>query len=234
MIRNINDLHGKKLAASDGDIGQVSDFYFDDMTWVIRYLVVDTGAGMQGRRILLSPHAFGRKVKNGEFLSVNLTLKQIENAPSFDSHLPVCRQYEEQYYRYYGWPDYWNGGGLWGLGNFPITTPPAIPDASHHHGHQQREDVHLRSTHAMDGYHIQATDGPIGTVRDFVMDDESWVIPELIVETGHWYAGKRIFIAPAKIERISYEESKVFVNLTKADIRQTTENQLAEVATSST
>lgn len=102
MIRNINDLHGKKLAASDGDIGQVSDFYFDDMTWVIRYLVVDTGAGMQGRRILLSPHAFGRKVKNGEFLSVNLTLKQIENAPSFDSHLPVCRQYEEQYYRYYG------------------------------------------------------------------------------------------------------------------------------------
>lgn len=230
MIRNIKDLHDKKLAASDGDIGHVSDFYFDDMTWAVRYLVANTDALMDGRRVLLSPHAFGKLVKTGDVLTVNLTCEQIKNSPSFNSHIPVSRQYEEEYYQYYGWPSYWIGGGMWGISDMPVAAMLEVPETTHHHGHQQREDVHLRSTNAMDGYHIQATDGPIGTVIDFVMDDESWVIRELIVETGHWYAGKKIFIASSKIERISYDDSKVFVNLTQEEIRQTTENQVAETA----
>jgi hypothetical protein len=226
MMRNIKDFCGKELAALDGSIGHVNDFYFDDMTWVIRYLVAETGAWMDGRRVLISPHAFGRLVRRGEILSVNLTRKQIKNGPSFDSHLPVSRQYEEQYYHYYGWPAYWNGSGMWGIGDLPL----AVQDSAHHHGHQQREDIHLRSTNVINGYRIEATDGAIGSVCDFVMDDESWVIREMTIETGHWYSGKKIFISPAMIKQISYEDSKVFVNLTKADIQQTTENQLAEVA----
>jgi hypothetical protein len=61
-----------------------------------------------------------------------------------------------------------------------------------------------------------------------MVDDRSWAIRELIVETGHWYSGKEILISPSKIERISYEESKVFVNLTKADIQRTAENEVAK------
>jgi hypothetical protein len=60
------------------------------------------------------------------------------------------------------------------------------------------------------------------------VDDRSWAIRELVVETGHWYSGKEILISPSKIERISYEDSKVFVNLTKADIQRTAENDIAK------
>jgi hypothetical protein len=61
-----------------------------------------------------------------------------------------------------------------------------------------------------------------------MVDDKSWAIRELVVETGHWYSGKEILISPSKIERISHEGSKVFVNLSNADIQRTAENEVAK------
>ncbi|MEO7101148.1 MAG: PRC-barrel domain-containing protein, partial [Luteolibacter sp.] len=124
MQQNLKHLYGHKLAASDGDIGQVHDFYFDDKTWMVRYLVADTGSWLSGRQVLLSPHAFGHWDRTGKFLAINLTRKQIENSPSIELHKPVSRQYEIDYYQYYGWPVYWDGGGMWGLGGYPVAIAP--------------------------------------------------------------------------------------------------------------
>src|ERR1039458_6511374 len=148
MLQNINELYGNRLAASDGDIGHVKDFYFDDKTWVIRYLVADTGSWLTGRLVLLSPHAFGCLDQDKKVLLVNLTRKQIENSPSIDSHKPVSRQYEVEYYRYYGWPAYWQGGEMWGMGGYPVILQPpqAIPS---HQTHQPHADLHLQSTHSV-------------------------------------------------------------------------------------
>jgi uncharacterized protein YrrD len=236
MFQNIKQLYGRKLGASDGDIGQVKDFYFDDQTWVIRYIVADTGSWLSDRAVLLSPHAFGlhpfgRTEADPEVLLVNLTRKQIEDSPSIDLHRPVSRQYEEAYYRYYGWPTYWDGGGLWGLSTIPVTAAQVPPEKLPHNGRNQHDDAHLRSTAAVTGYHIQATDGALGTVSSFMVDGRTWAIRELVVETGHWYSGKEILLLPENIERISYEESTVFVNLTQKDIRQTTRNDVAQAGT---
>jgi sporulation protein YlmC with PRC-barrel domain len=230
MLQNIKRLFGHKLAASDGDIGAVKDFYFDDKTWVIRYLIADTGSWMTGRLVLLSPHAFGCIDPEGKIMHVNLTRRQIENSPSIESHKPVSRQYEIDYYRYYGWPAYWEGSGMWGLGSFPVVLPPSKDEMEAHLPHHHRDDKHLQSIRAVNGYHIQTVDGAIGRVSDFMVDDKSWAIRELIVETGHWYSGKEILISPSKVERISYEESTVFVSLTKADIQRTSENDLAKAS----
>ena len=226
MLHNIQELYGNKLAASDGDIDHVEDFYFDDKTWAVRYLVANTGTWLSGRQVLLSPHAFNRWDRDNKSLRVNLTRKQIENSPSIDLHRPVSRQYEEEYYRYYGWPTYWDGGGMWGGGEYPVVLPPTKEEIVAHQ-HHHRDDKHLRSTHAVTGYHIQAADGAIGHVTGFMVDDKSWGIRELVVETGHWYSGKEILISPSKIERVGYDESKVFVNLSKADIQHTMENDVA-------
>ena len=226
MLHNIKELYGNKLAASDGDIGHVEDFYFDDKTWAVRYLVANTGTWLSGRQVLLSPHAFNRWDRDNKSLRVNLTRKQIENSPSIDLHRPVSRQYEEEYYRYYGWPTYWDGGGMWGGGEYPVVLPPTKEEIVAHQ-HHHRDDKHLRSTHAVTGYHIQAADGAIGHVTGFMVDDKCWGIRELVVETGHWYSGKEILISPSKIERVGYDESKVFVNLSKADIQHTMENDVA-------
>lgn len=226
MLYKTKELQGHQLHATDGLIGHVKDFYFDDRNWVIRYLVADTGSWMTGRLVLISPHAFGEFDGEKKILAVNLTRTQIEKSPSIEAHKPVSRQYEVDYYRYYGWPAYWDGGAMWGLGGYPVVVPVSQDEMEAHVHHHHRDDKHLQSTNAVNGYEIQALDGPMGTVSGFMVDDKSWAIRELVVETGHWYAGKEILIAPAKIDRISYEESKVFVNLTQADIARTGEHKV--------
>jgi len=218
MLRSIKQLYGDKLGTSDGEIGHVKDFYFDDQNWAIRYLIVDTGSWLPGRLVLISPHAFGNFHQDGDCLLVNLTRKQIENSPAIETHTPVSRQYEEEYFRYYGWSSYWVGGGL-GLMNGLDAAPPAhlVPVEQTNGGDyiQNNDDPHLRSTQALSGYHIATREGTIGHVIDFIMDDESWKIHQIVVETGHWLSGKEIVLAPQHVDRISYEKSALFVNVTK-------------------
>jgi uncharacterized protein YrrD len=224
MLQSIKRLYKEKLRALDGEIGHVKDFYFDDKDWVVRYLVADTGSWISGRQVLLAPHAFGTLHQDGKVLLVNLTRKEIENSPSIQTHKPVSRQYEEEYYQYYGWPSYWMGDLMWGISEFPASLAPAealsIEQRNSGEGHHEQMDPHLRSSQAVTGYEIQASDGTIGHVRDFIMDDQSWAIRQLVVETGQWLSGKEVLISLNQIDRISYEESKVFVKLTQEAIRQ--------------
>jgi hypothetical protein len=222
MLRSIKKLFEDKLGASDGEIGHVNDFYFDDQNWAVRYLVADTGSWMPGRLVLISPHALGNLYQGGRILLVNLTRQQIENSPSIESHKPVSRQYEEEYHRYYGWPFYWQGGEMWGMSGFPVVPPPPISlpgeQSTVKGGKQEADEPHLRSAKAIIGLHVQATDEMTGHVADFVMDDKNWAIQHMVVDTGHWLSGKRVMISSSQINRISWEESKVYVNLTKEAI----------------
>jgi sporulation protein YlmC with PRC-barrel domain len=227
MLQEINELFGDKLAATDGDIGRVQDFYFDDKSWTIRYLVADTGTWLTGRLVLISPRAFGRLDQAGKTLHINLARKQIEGSPSIESHMPVSRQYEAEYHRYYGWPEYWSGGAMSGLAGFPMVLPHSKDIMEAQLQHNRRDDKHLQGIRAVTGFHIQTVDGMIGHVSGFLVDDDNWSISDLVVEAGHWYSGKEIRISAGKVERVSFEESTVFVSLTKADIQRTAQDHHA-------
>jgi hypothetical protein len=84
-------------------------------------------------------------------------------------------------------------------------------------------DSHLRSTNDVNGHDIQAADGEIGHVEDFIIDDETWAIRYLIIDTQNWLPGKRVLVSPQWIERVSWNESKVFVNLLRETIKQSPE-----------
>lgn len=231
MLRSIKQLYGNKLGASDGDLGQVKDFYFDDQNWAIRYVVADTGSWLPGRQVLLSPHSLGRLDQAVKVLRVNLTRKQIENCPSIDLHKPVSRQYEEEYYRYFGWPYYWEGSGLWGLSGFPILELPPNPQPNEEtraRGAQtEHADVHLRSTQAVSGYHLHSGDRIIGHVCDFMMDAASWAIGQLVIKTGHRLSGQELLIPTKAVKRISYEESTVFATLPEPTVSPGTVTDVA-------
>lgn len=231
MLQSIKQLLGYKLRASDGDLGHVKDIYFDDQNWAVRYLVADTGNWLPGRQVLLSPPAIGDLHQPGKILPVKLTRQKIEESPPIESHKPVSRQYEEEYHRYYGWPFYWEGAGLWGRSELPILPVPpktmsdketVATDRNHEHA-----DAHLRSAEAVNGYHINASDGVIGHVCDFIMDDQSWAISQLVVKTGHRLTGKEVLIPVGKVDRISYEDSTVFVNLTRQAVEQGSAHDVA-------
>jgi hypothetical protein len=229
MLQSINQLYGNKLGALDGEIGHVNDFYFDDQNWTVRYLVADTGSWMPGRLVLISPHAVSSSAPAGKTMLVNLTRKQIEDSPLIETHKPVSRQYEEEYHRYYGWPYYWEGDGLWGgTRDFPVLEPPPgfLPAKPAAEPEQKSADADLRSTQAVSGYHLQATDGIIGHVHDFLMDDKSWAINQLVVKTGHRFTGKEVQIPISQVDRISYQESTVYVKVSKEAVEKSPEHRL--------
>ncbi len=228
MLQNIKQLYGSRLASLDGDIGHAKDFYFDDKAWVIRYLIADTGSWLTGRLVLISPHAFGKWDFYERKLHIKLRKKQIEDSPSIEEHEPVSRQFEEDYYRSFGWPAYWQGGQMWGMSGYPLVAAPLPADIAARKALEPIADRHLQSAKTVAGYAVEASDGPVGHMGGFRVDDRSWAVRDLVVETGHWYSGKEVLIPVGKVERIGFAESKVFVNLTRSEIQAAAGNAPAE------
>ena len=220
MLSKIKTLNGYKLNSLDGEIGRVKEFYFDDRHWAIRYLVADTGTWLPGRRVLISPYALRDVNKTEKHLSLDLTKKQIEDSPALESHKPVSQQFEQDYYGYYGWPTYWSGEGMWGSHQYLERDRNKWHKSS---AAGKAWDPHLRSTHEVTGYHVQALDGELGHVEDFVIDDQTWAIRYLVVATKNWWPGRKVLVSPLWIERVSWSESKVFINLSRESIQNSAE-----------
>jgi sporulation protein YlmC with PRC-barrel domain len=223
MLRRVKELQGYTIRATDGDIGHVDEFYFDDEKWTVRYLVVDTGGWLSGRQVLISPIALGEANWQERRLHVKLTRQQVENSPDIDTDRPVSRRQEIGYFQYYGWPYYWGGPGIWGGAMVPgyLAVPAAAQEVVEEERRraEQEGDPHLRSTKDVTGYTIQARDGEIGQVSDFILDDESWTIRYLVVDTGGWLPGKKVLVPPPWIEQVSWAEAAVSVDLSRDTIK---------------
>lgn len=220
MLNKAKTLAGYKLDSLDGEIGEIKEFYFDDRHWTIRYLVAETGNWLADRQVLISPYALKAVTREEQHIEVELTKKQIEDSPPWQSDKPVSRQFEESYYGFYGWPMYWGGPFGWGYYPYPMRDREQWKEPTQG---EKAWDHDLRSTDAVRGYHIQATDGEIGHVEDFIIDDETWAIRYLVVATRNWWPGKKVLVSPQWIERVSWDESKVFVNLSRETIKQSPE-----------
>ena len=222
MLTPFEQLHGYELAATDGEIGEVEEFYFDDQDWRIRYFVVATGPWLSGRYVLIAPGALREVDSQSAAIAVELTREQVRDSPPLDSDKPVSRQYEQQLHRHYNWDPNWVVPGAAGLGaHAPAVfaqqealAEPAPTDQTEAEG-----DPHLRSSaELVNRYAIHAQDGEIGRVYDFVIDDDGWRVRYIVVRTGVWL-GKDVLLAPEWIERISFDRSEVFVNLPRSAIQ---------------
>lgn len=225
MLSNTSHLKGLRVQATDGEIGTVDDFYFDDQAWAIRYLTVETGDWLGGRRVLISPISVVRTDSHARRLDVALTKKQVADSPDIDTHQPVSRQHEAAFLGYYGYPYYW-GGPLSGMASYPSDL--AVPSTASQEAladtvARQSTDSHLRSTEGITGYHIEAVDGEIGHVAGFVVDDEAWVVRYLEVATRNWWPGKKVLVSPAWIQRVEWTDSKVCVDLSRDAIKKAPE-----------
>jgi len=222
MLRNINGLIGHKIQATDGELGKVDEFYFDDRAWNIRYLVVGTGSWLSGRQVLISPEALKAPGWESKNFPVALTLEQVRNSPDIDTKKTVSRQHEIELHKYYAWGGGSYAGGM--PGNFllpPVTEEAKPPEAGG--AARSREDAHLRGTRAVTGYRLHAADGPIGHVEDYIIEDRKWLIRYLVADAGLWLPGRKVLISPHWIKNVSWETSEVFVDLSQAAVRNSPE-----------
>jgi len=223
VLRSLKDLERYKASATDGDIGRVVSFLLDDERWIVRYLVIEPGSFLDGRQVLISPASFRKAEWPNRHFHLALTMEKVRNSPSIDVDKPVSRQHEGDFSRYYGFPYYWRAPGLWGWGSYPDGLA-AAGSGETTTGHSELSgDVHLRSERDLRRYQIQGTDGAIGHVDDFLVDDETWEVRFLVIDTSHWWFGKRVLIAPHWASRISWDESKVYVDMSRQKIKNSPE-----------
>lgn len=230
MLNSVSHLTNSTITATDGEIGHILEVYFDDEAWAIRYLVIDTGNWLSGREVLISPYAVTQPVGSDKNINVSLTRRQVTESPLIDTHQPVSRRHEREYLNYYAYPEYWGGGNLWAMSAVPLLPPPlptsveSPAESAMRERDVPEEDVHLRSSAAVTGYDIQATDDSIGHVDDFIVDDESWAIRYLRVDTRNWWpGGKKVLLATHWIDRIEWAEKTVYTKLTREQIRNSPE-----------
>ena len=236
MLRSTQDLVNDPVSATDGEIGHVKDFYFDDDRWAVRYVVVEAGSWLSSRKVLISPVSVLHPAWSGSTLPVSLTREQVRNSPDIDTDQPVSRQNEQQVLGYYGYPVYWGGGGMWGEGLYPYAMAPGVAIGGgldrverdremeaylrDERARHRNDDPHLRSCKAVTGYHIEATDGEIGHVSGFLIDDETWAIRYLIADTSNWWVGHKVLVAPPWIKGVHWSDEKVSVDLSRDSIRR--------------
>jgi sporulation protein YlmC with PRC-barrel domain len=226
MQRSVNSLIGYTISAKDGQLGKVSEFYFDDHTWTIRYLVVDTGTWLAERKVLIPRSSLGITDWVSKTFQVNLTMEQVRNSPDTDTKKTVSRQNELDLYNHYGLPVYWgdvfNDGNI-GLMPFPAMVANIPTDKENTPIKKSKEDPHLRSTNSVEGYNIQSNDGEVGHVEDFIIDDNKWNLVFFIVDTRNWLPGRKVLVSPNWVKKIEWSEEKVFVNLSQESIKNSPE-----------
>ncbi len=196
MLRNVEEIFGYTILATDGEIGRAYNFYFDDTHWSIRYLVVEAGDWLNSRRVLISPVALGQPDWSYRTFSVNLSKRQVQESPGVDADMPVSRQQEIAMNRHYGWPAYWSLPGEPGL---------PTPDVG--------GDPNLRSVREILGYRIHAAGGEIGHIDDLILDDRDWVVRYVVVETLNWLPGKKVLLPSKWIDRVSWAQEALSVAL---------------------
>jgi hypothetical protein len=203
------------LRATDGEIGAIKDLYFDDQTWAVQYLVADTGGWLTGRKVLISPQSAGRPDWDAGVLGVALTRKQIEDSPPISEDEPVSRQAQTRLGAYFNWGAYWTGY----LGPGLAGVPPAARSRDEEAATDARADPHLRSLKEVLGYAIQASDGEIGHVEDFVVQVDGWALRYMIVDTRDWLPGRKVLVSPAWITDLDWVRAHVAVDLPTESIR---------------
>jgi sporulation protein YlmC with PRC-barrel domain len=229
LQKAMQEIRGDAIVGNDGEVGTVNDLYFDEERWAVRYLVVDTGNWLPGRKVLISPASVQKA--GSDSIRIELTREQVEHAPGIDKDPPISRILEAEHAHYYGYPYYWSGPYLWGMAAMPVAVPPA-PDAQQpgttedevrQRTAQQAEASHVRSSAELVGYAIRAVDGEIGHVEDFVVDDESWAIAGMMVDTRNWLPGKKVMVPPDAIAEIDWHNREVAVRLTREELQRAPE-----------
>lgn len=213
MLRDLKALRGFALKASDGEIGSVRDVYFDDLDWMVCYLVVDTGSWLTGRTVLIVPKFLGAPEDTSRTIPVTLTRSKVEGSPTIESHQPVTRQHEKEHLLYYGLGYYWPEGAVGGF------EPSMVSSEAETNRKKPKGDPNLQSSRDVTDFPIRASDGELGHVQDFILDDGDWTIRYLVVDTTNWWPGGLVLVSPKWIEHINWKTREVQLALSRETLR---------------
>lgn len=206
MLRIDQDLRGQLIRAQDGDIGAVSDCYFDGLLWVVRYLAVETSGGLPAAQVLLPPQAIEVRPDRVPLLITGVTMEQIRQSPPLGRARPVSREHEDRSGARFGWPAYRDP-----MAASELLDPPPLETAY--------TASRLHSARAVLGCTVRGLDGDIGHVADVLIDEASWSIRYLVLDARGWLPGRHVVLAPSWFSRINWITGRMKVDLYRDAVR---------------
>jgi uncharacterized protein YrrD len=218
MLWSAYDLRSHVLEADGEDVGSVEDLLFEDTTSTIRYVVVDTGTWLPGRKVLIAPEALERPRSTDNRIPTRLSREQVEKGPPLEADLSVSRRYEEELHRHYGWQPYWAAPAAPGIVWAPAPLTPAAHEDRREEPVGRVFDPTLRSAAEVTGYYVAASDDDIGHVEDLLVEDEGWQVRWIVVDTRNWLPGKTVVIPVSWVAWVSWSEQQVGVAVTRAQV----------------
>jgi hypothetical protein len=230
MLQVISPLKGFSIGASDGRIGTVADFLFDDSSWKVRWLVIDCETWTSGRRkVLIHPSAILQQDLQQQQFAVALTKAQVEGSPKLAEDQPVSQQMESELYDYYGWDPLWGGANLSAIPGAmasPLMGPPYLGFGSADEGETRPgapaslgADPHLRSVNEVTGYRIHAVDGEIGHIENLMLDDADWSVRYVVVDTRNWWFGQHVLISPIAVKSVDWFDRHVELKVSRGLVK---------------
>ncbi len=223
MLRTLSSLYRYTLWTREGELGDIADIYFEDDTWVIRYLVVDLNRWLTGRKVLIPPSIADRPKDEAGQIPVAMTRESVRTSPDFSSEEPVSRQLEDQLHSFFGWQPYWSGETEGGV------VSPRMPEGDEMTGDRQadsvpgdapRGDPHLRSARDISGYKVQAVRQPVGTLTDLLIDDESWMVRYLVIDVGRPDTTRQVVVAADTVETVDWRQFAVYLELERESVER--------------
>jgi hypothetical protein len=221
MLWNASAFNGYAIEASDGELGTVSGLLLEDVGWAIRWLVVDTGNWLPGRKVILPLSALGKPDQTARHFPVKLTMRQVKNSPDVDVALPVSRRVETDLYDYYGWDPYWRDTSL-PTSATPFVVRPRLSDsvaAASAEALPAPVDLPLRSVATLTGAAIRATDDAIGHVEDFLVEAAGWRVRYITVDTENWWPGEKVLISPRSVREVDWENRLIHLNVDRQKVK---------------
>jgi hypothetical protein len=237
MPFSFEDLRGYRIRAVDGELGALHDLLFEDAASAIRYLVIGTGGWLFGREVLLAPAAVGSVDRGAKAIVTALTTRQVKDSPALEDEQAISREHEELLHRHYDWVPYWQGTTAAGLA--PQWGLLGLPPAPAHDDPIEREVAaaelehaapQLRSARAVVGSYVAATDGDIGHVEDLLIDEASWTIRHLVVDTRNWLPGRRVLVDPGRLRAVDWVDRRIVLDLSRREVEASPEYDPARLA----
>lgn len=224
LFNFLNLKNSKVISQDEKKMGKIKDIYFDDKDWASRYFIVDTGGILKSHQVLISPVFVSEFNEADKEVRIDLRSERIETAPSVSQEQPVSRQFEQQYYDFYGYPYYWTGQLPWGQSYFPVELSSQTKAEAYQ---KPAADPHLRSVSELMGYKINATDGSFGNIENFIFDNLTWMIRYVVIDTISFWPSKKVLIAPQWVSSVEWQDQSIHMDYSKDFIKSAPEYDMS-------
>ena len=201
MVTCFQNLQGEQLTATDGAIGNIRDFYFDDQQWTVSYLIVELSNWLSSRNVLIPAELLGNVDPQSKTVKAQVSRTQVKQSAPVALKKPVSEQRREQQNRR--------------TKLYLVSIPSASKISQTAHNRMMGSaDSHLRSgAELQSDYWVLGKDGDIGPIHDFVMDDQQWTVRYIMVNVGWWFSAKLVLVPPRFVDRISFNQGAVATSL---------------------